>query len=55
MKTANPERNLTLQQQFLAPFISLSCDDLSATIFGTIRFQLEAFGTPIGAYVYWSI
>jgi tRNA(fMet)-specific endonuclease VapC len=50
MKSANPERNLTLQQQFLAQFISLPFDDLAAMTFGTIRSQLETLGTPIGAY-----
>ncbi|AUS99452.1 VapC toxin family PIN domain ribonuclease [Nostoc sp. CENA543] len=50
MKSANPQRNLTLQLQFLAQFISLPFDDLAATTFGKIRSQLEALGTPIGAY-----
>jgi len=50
MKSANPERNLNLQQEFLAQFISLAFDDLSALRFGIIRSQLEALGTPIGAY-----
>ncbi|BDI19329.1 nucleic acid-binding protein [Nostoc cf. commune SO-36] len=50
MKSANPVRNLTLQQEFLAQFISLTFDDLAAMRFGTIRSQLEALGTPIGAY-----
>ncbi|MEH1830792.1 MAG: hypothetical protein V7L29_01585 [Nostoc sp.] len=50
MKNANPQRNLTLQQQFLAQFTSLPFDDLPATIFGTIRSQLEVLGTAIGAY-----
>lgn len=49
MKSANPQRNLTLQQ-FLAQFTSLPFDDLAAMTFGTIRSQLEALGTPIGAY-----
>lgn len=50
MKSINPQRNLILQQQFLSQFISLPFDDLAATTFGTIRAQLEALGTPIGAY-----
>ncbi|MFW9260700.1 type II toxin-antitoxin system tRNA(fMet)-specific endonuclease VapC [Nostoc sp. CALU 546] len=50
MKSANPVRNLTLQQEFLAQSISLTFDDLAAMSFGTIRSQLEALGTPIGAY-----
>jgi tRNA(fMet)-specific endonuclease VapC len=50
IKSANPERNLALQQEFLAQFISLPFDDSATMIFGTIRAQLEALGTPIGAY-----
>jgi tRNA(fMet)-specific endonuclease VapC len=50
MKSANPERNSALQQGFLSQFASLPFDDLAAQIFGNIRAQLEARGTPIGAY-----
>ncbi|MBF2014644.1 MAG: type II toxin-antitoxin system VapC family toxin [Rivularia sp. T60_A2020_040] len=50
MKSAKPETNLSLQQQFLAQFISLPFDDLAAMTFGTICSQLEKNGTPIGAY-----
>ena len=50
MKSANSERNPTLQQEFLAQFISLPFDELAAMTFGMIRSQLEALGTPIGAY-----
>ena len=50
MKSANPERNFALQQSFLAQFISLPFDDLTATTFGEIRTQLEIRGMPIGAY-----
>jgi len=50
MKSANPERNFTLQQAFLKQFVSLPFDDLAATTFGVIRSQLETRGTPIGAY-----
>ncbi len=50
MKSANPERNLTLQQEFLAQFTSLPFDDLATMTFGMVRSQLEALGTPIGAY-----
>lgn len=39
MKSAKPQRNLTLQQQFLAQFTSLPFDDLAATTLGTIRSQ----------------
>lgn len=50
MKSADPGRNFALQQAFLAQFVSLPFDDLAATTFGVIRSQLEANGTPIGAY-----
>jgi tRNA(fMet)-specific endonuclease VapC len=50
IRSANPERNLTLQQGFLSQFVSLPFDDQSARIFGEIRAQLAANGTPIGAY-----
>lgn len=50
MKSANPERNYTLQEGFLRQFISLPFDDLAANVFGTIRAQLEKQGYPIGAY-----
>ena len=50
MKSANPQRNLLQQQDFLAQFISLPFDDVAAMTFGTVRSQLEALGTPIGAY-----
>jgi tRNA(fMet)-specific endonuclease VapC len=50
MKSANPERNAALQREFLDQFVSLPFDDLAAQAFGNIRAQLEARGTPIGAY-----
>ena len=50
MKSANPDRNYALQQEFLEQLISLPFDDASAHIFGTIRAQLEKKVTPIGAY-----
>jgi tRNA(fMet)-specific endonuclease VapC len=50
MKSANPERNAALQREFLDQFVSLPFDDLAAQAFGNIRAELEARGTPIGAY-----
>lgn len=50
MKSANPERNFSLQQAFLDQFVSIPFDDLAATTFGVIRSQLEIKGTLIGAY-----
>ncbi|EKD09501.1 type II toxin-antitoxin system tRNA(fMet)-specific endonuclease VapC [Limnospira platensis] len=50
MKSANPEKNLRLQTEFLSQFISLPFDDVAANLFGIIRSQLEFKGTPIGSY-----
>lgn len=50
MRSANPERNLALQQEFVSQFVSLPFDDQSALIFGQIRAKLATKGTPIGAY-----
>ncbi|MCY7367064.1 MAG: PIN domain-containing protein [Chamaesiphon sp.] len=50
MKSASPEKNLAIQQTFLTHIISIPFDDSAATIFGSIRAQLEKKGTPIGAY-----
>lgn len=50
MKSANPEKNLRLQTEFLSQFISLPFDDVAANLFGIIRSQLESKGTPIGSY-----
>ena len=50
MKSNNPERSLAKQQEFLNQFVSLPFDDQAAMIYSRIRAQLEALGTPIGAY-----
>ncbi|NJK62107.1 MAG: type II toxin-antitoxin system VapC family toxin [Synechococcaceae cyanobacterium SM2_3_1] len=50
MRSRNPDRNLALQQEFVNKFLSLPFDDNSAMIFGRIRSQLTAAGTPIGPY-----
>jgi tRNA(fMet)-specific endonuclease VapC len=50
MRSRNPDRNLALQQEFVNKFLSLPFDDSSAMIFGRIRSQLAAAGTPIGPY-----
>ncbi len=50
MKSNNPERSLAKQQEFLNQFVSLPFDDQAAIIYSRIRAQLEALGTPIGAY-----
>ncbi|MFI5309033.1 MAG: type II toxin-antitoxin system VapC family toxin [Polyangiales bacterium] len=41
--------NLMRLTQFFATFDSLPFDDLAAEHYGTLRAQLEAAGTPIGA------
>jgi tRNA(fMet)-specific endonuclease VapC len=48
MRSNNPARSLAQQQDFLNRFISLPFDDQSALIYGQIRAQLAASGTPIG-------
>lgn len=50
MRTSNPERTLARQQTFLNQYVSLPFDDRSALIYGRIRAQLAASGTPIGPY-----
>lgn len=50
MRTSNPERTLAKQQTFLNQYVSLPFDDRSALIYGQIRAQLAASGTPIGPY-----
>ncbi|MHC5862161.1 type II toxin-antitoxin system VapC family toxin [Nostoc sp.] len=50
MRSNNPVRTLALQEAFLNNFISLPFDDAAATIFGRIRAELAANGTPIGPY-----
>jgi tRNA(fMet)-specific endonuclease VapC len=50
MRSRHPDRNLALQQEFVNEFLSLPFDDASAMIFGRIRSQLAAAGTPIGPY-----
>ena len=41
-------QNLRLLEQFFAPFPSLPFDDACAEIYGRIRHELAAAGTPIG-------
>lgn len=47
-KSNQPERTLARQQLFLNRFTSLPFDDRAADIYGSVRAQLEARGTPIG-------
>lgn len=50
MRSNNPGRTLANQQEFLNRFVSLPFDDRAALIFGRIRAELAALGTPIGPY-----
>ncbi len=50
MRSSNPERSLAWQQEFLNQYVSLPFDDRAALIYGRIRAQLAALGTPIGPY-----
>ncbi|WP_445176467.1 type II toxin-antitoxin system tRNA(fMet)-specific endonuclease VapC [Microcoleus sp.] len=47
-RSNNPDRSIAQQQDFFNGFISLPFDDQSAVIYGQIRAQLAASGTPIG-------
>ena len=47
-RSNNPDRSIAQQQDFFNRFISLPFDDQSAVIYGQIRAQLAASGTPIG-------
>ncbi len=48
-RSQHPERTLARQQQFLNLFLSLPFDDEAAMIYGRIRANLAAQGTPIGS------
>lgn len=44
------EQNLALYQRFFGEFVSFPFDGEAAAIYGSVRAELEAAGTPIGAY-----
>jgi tRNA(fMet)-specific endonuclease VapC len=48
MKSNNPQITLARQQEFLNLFVSLPFDDSTALVYGRIRAELLASGTPIG-------
>lgn len=50
MRSTNPTRTLTLQEEFLNRFVSLPFDDAASIAFGRIRARLAVLGTPIGPY-----
>lgn len=49
-RSTDPATTLQRQKHFLDQFGSLVFDDAAAEIFGGIRAQLQALGTPIGPY-----
>ncbi len=48
MRSNNPQKTLAKQQKFLSQFVSLPFDDRAAEVYGKIRAELAAKGTPIG-------
>ncbi|MBE9038910.1 type II toxin-antitoxin system tRNA(fMet)-specific endonuclease VapC [aff. Roholtiella sp. LEGE 12411] len=48
MRSNDPTRTLARQQKFLKLFVSLPFDDSTAFVYGRIRAELLAAGTPIG-------
>lgn len=50
MRSSNPERSPAKEQEFLNQYASLPFDDQAALIYGRIRAQLAAAGTPIEPY-----
>jgi tRNA(fMet)-specific endonuclease VapC len=50
MRSHNPSKTLAGQERFLKLFVSLPFDDAAPSIFGRIRAELAASGTPIGLY-----
>jgi tRNA(fMet)-specific endonuclease VapC len=48
-RSKSPERNRIALLQFLFPFQLLDFDQLAAVQYGSIRFDLESIGKPIGS------
>lgn len=48
-KSLDPARNLRVLNRFFEPLVSLPLDDVGAEAYGSIRFELERSGLPIGA------
>jgi tRNA(fMet)-specific endonuclease VapC len=48
MRSRNPSQSLIRYREFLDPFVSLPFDDEAAIVYGQIRADLSAKGTPIG-------
>lgn len=49
-RSHDPARSLTVQRQFLQPYLSLPFDDAAAELAGILRSELAQAGTPIGSY-----
>ncbi|WP_110657145.1 type II toxin-antitoxin system tRNA(fMet)-specific endonuclease VapC [Salinicola halimionae] len=49
-KSAKPEHNLSVVENFVARLTVLGFDEAAASHFGQVRAGLERAGTPIGAY-----
>ncbi len=47
-KSPQPVKNFALLATFLPAFLSLPFDDRAALVYGQVRADLEAKGTPIG-------
>lgn len=50
LKSNNPVRTRSAQDNFLDQFVSMPFDDSAASSYAIIRAHLEAVGTPIGPY-----
>ena len=50
LRSTTPVQSLARQLAFFARFVSLPFDDRAAQIYGQIRADLQAAGTPIGPY-----
>jgi tRNA(fMet)-specific endonuclease VapC len=48
-RSQDPARSLARQEAFLRVFVSLAFDDHVARVYGRIRADLAARGTPVGA------
>lgn len=49
-RSSRQQENLEILREFFNEFVSLPFDGQAAAICGNIRAQLDALGTPIGAY-----
>jgi tRNA(fMet)-specific endonuclease VapC len=47
-KSQNPELTRQKQERFLRPYATLAFDDSVASVYASLRAELEKLGTPIG-------